>query len=254
MKIIKKRFVVAALAAACFFLFYKSNYEVPVLMYHHVGAPGDPSSLNVSLETFERQMEFLKVHRYDVMPAEEMVRMIKLGQPLPAKAVAITFDDGHLDNIKNAFPVLKKMNFPATIFMITRNINEIDSLSEEDLRILDESGVSIGSHTVNHAFLPKVATADILFEITESKKKLEKVLGHPVALISYPAGGFTQEARLLVEKEGYEGGLTTNHGKGKHDPYALHRIKATESGGSLFSFWIKTSGLYHLGKKRIDVQ
>jgi peptidoglycan/xylan/chitin deacetylase (PgdA/CDA1 family) len=197
-------------------------------------------------------MEFLKIHRYRVLPLEELVRLIRSGGALPPNAVAITFDDGNLDNFNNAFPVLKRMNFPATIFMITANIGKKDSLSEEDLKILDESGVTIGSHTVHHAFLPKLKREDALLELEKSKETLEKILERPVTMFSYPAGGLTAETLALVARAGYLGAVTTNYGRGRHDPLALHRIKVSEAGGNLFDFWAKTSGFYHLGKRRIE--
>ena len=233
------------------FVFYKANHEVPILMYHRVDYPQTQDSVFVTPPTFERQMEFLKVHRYNVISLSELVELIRQKKRIPPKTVAITFDDGFLDNIKKAYPVLKKMEFPATVFMITANIGGEEWLSEEDLRILDESGITIGAHTVNHAYLPLLLTrTEVQAEITESKRRLENILGHPVTLFSYPAGGFTPEIRDIVRQAGYEGAVTTNQYKEKHNPYSLHRVKISESNGSLFSFWIKTTGLYHIGKKR----
>ncbi len=252
-RVLKTKFLIPAVLFAGIFFFCRSNFEVPVLMYHNVAPAKDASSLNVTPETFERQMEFLKLHRYNVVPLADLFEMLKAKKKIPSKTVAITFDDGFLDNFQYAFPVLRKMDFPATIFMITRNLNEKGWLSEEDLRILDESGVTIGSHTMNHAYLPDLKTDDVVFELEESKKKLERVLDHPVTLFSYPAGGFNGYTRALVIEQGYAGAVTTNRGLTKHDPYALHRVKISEGGGSLFNFWIKTSGLYHVGKKRIRV-
>ena len=220
-------------------------------MYHRVEDSTERSSTRVSPDTFERQMEFLKVHHYRVLSLRELLELLRSGKNVPTKTVVITFDDGTADNVKNAFPILKKMSFPATIFMITRNIGQPGWLSEEDLRILDEGGITIGSHTAGHAFLPNLPKEVVMQELTESKKRLEEILGHPVTLFSYPAGGVTPEVESLVEAAGYEGAVTTNHGQSRHDPYALHRIKASESGRNLFNFWLKTSGLYHLGKKRI---
>ena len=236
------------------FLFYKSNYEAPILMYHHVGDPTEKSSLNISAGTFERQMEFLKVHRYHVITLEDLVGHYRLGQPVPWNTVAITFDDGYLDNFKNAFPVLKKMGFPATIFVITGNIGKDNWLNEEDLRVLEASSITIGSHTVNHAFFPDLKRDEIVSELRESRNRLEKILAHPVFLFSYPAGGVTKQSKALVAKEGYRGAVTTNYGDQLKDLYALHRIKATEANGSLFNFWLKVSGIYHFGKKRIKIE
>jgi peptidoglycan/xylan/chitin deacetylase (PgdA/CDA1 family) len=252
-RVLKPKFIAAALLLAAATLFCRLNFEVPVLMYHNVAQSNERSSLYVSPGTFERQMEFLKLHRYNVVPLAELFEMLKAKKKIPPKTVAITFDDGFLDNFQNAFPVLRKMGFPATIFMITRNLNEKGWLSEEDLRILDSSGIAIGSHTVNHAYLPDLRTDDVVFELEESKKKLERVLDHPVTLFSYPAGGFNGYTRALVIEQGYAGAVTTNRGLTKHDPYALHRVKITEGKGSLFNFWLKVSGLYQVGKKRIRV-
>ena len=105
---------------------------------------------------------------------------------------------------------------------------------------------------MTHAFLPERSMAEAEEEIRASKQTLETILGHEVALFSYPAGGVTPEIRTLVEKAGYRGAVTTNYGKWKHDPYALHRIKVGDSAANLFKFWAKTSGIYHLGKKRVS--
>ena len=236
-----------------FFLFYKSSYQTPVLMYHHVGDSSEKSSLNVSTETFERQMEFLKLHHYRVMSFEDLMGHIQLGQRVPWNTMVITFDDGYLDNFVNAFPILKKMNFPAAIFMITGNIGKNGWLSEEDLRVLDSSGITIGSHTVNHVFLPKLKKEEILSELRQSRNQLEKILGHPVFLFSYPAGGVTEEVKKLVAHEGYRGAVTTNYGKLHDDLYAFRRIKITERDGNLFSFWAKASGLYSLCRRHVKI-
>ncbi len=248
MKFLKKRIFLGVLFIAIFILFARAHTEVPILMYHHVGDATDKSSANVSTAVFESQMEFLKIHRYRVMPLEELLERLRRKEPLPPNTVSLTFDDGNLDNLKNAFPILRKMRFPATIFMITHNINQEGWLSEEDLKILDGAGIAIGSHTADHAYLPGLSRKEALRELQDSRNRLEKILGHPVFLFSYPAGGFNEEVKSLVKEAGYHGAVTTNRGRDRHDPYALRRIKITEGGGSLFNFWAKTSGLYRLGK------
>ena len=223
-------------------------------MYHQVAdAPEAASSVVVSVDSFQRQMEFLKTHRYRVLGLSDLVRELQTGKVIPAKTVSITFDDGNLDNFKNAFPILKKMGFPATIFMITDNVGKPGFLAEEDLRILDDSAVSIGSHTVHHAFLPDLEPERVREELTESKKALEKILGpgHEVTLFSYPGGGMTPEIQAAVREAGYKAAATTNYRTKKNDTYGLHRIKISESSSNLFNFWLKLSGYYHLGKKRV---
>ncbi len=227
-------------------------FETPILMYHLVDyAHPNSSSPTVTPETFEAQMQFLKVHRYHVRPLAQVIAELKAGKKIKPRTVCITFDDGTEDNFKHAFPILKKLNLPATIFMITGNIGKPGWLSEKQLKILDESGVSIGSHTVTHAYLPQLSEDAIKRELTDSKVELERILGHPVTLFSYPAGGTTPEVRAMVQSAGYEGAVTTNYGRVVHDFYGLHRIKVSES-NNLFNIGVKVSGLYHLGKKRVS--
>ena len=97
-------------------------------------------------------------------------------------------------------------------------------------------------------------TEEIQAQLQESKVRLEEILGHPVTLFSYPAGGVTTQIRSQVEAAGYEGAVTTNYSAVRNDPYVLHRIKVGESSKNLFNFWFKTSGLWHLGKKRVVAQ
>lgn len=246
--------LVAALLAGALALTYENVREVPVLMYHRIGYDTDHPNPTVTPETFEMQMEFLRAHHYRVVSLSSLMEDLARGRRVPWNTVAITFDDGTVDNFNYAFPVLKRAGFPATIFMITRNVNEPGWLSEEDLRILDESGIEIGSHTVTHAFLPKEPSpAAVRFEIEASKRRLERILGHDVRLFSYPAGGVTVGIREAVKKAGYAGAATTNYGRSRHDPYALRRIKISERNRNLFAFWAKVSGLYSVGKKRIPV-
>ena len=89
---------------ACLFLFAFVSFfilvgyllsrgaEPVILMYHSVGEAGLKKNtiLNISIETFERQMEFLKVHRYQVLPLAEVFERLKSGAGFPPKAVAIT--------------------------------------------------------------------------------------------------------------------------------------------------------------------
>ncbi len=90
-----------------------------VLTYHRVQSArisGDP--LTVSAEVFAKQIEFLAKH-YCVVSIDTVVRAIQGTQSLPDRAVLITFDDGWGDNYEVAFPVLRRLNVPALIFLST---------------------------------------------------------------------------------------------------------------------------------------
>ncbi len=251
----KRRFVAIAvllIALAAPAVFLRPFYEPAVLMYHRIGYPDSNPGLFVSPEVFERQMEFLKIHNYHVVSLAYLISIVKSGQPVPMNTVVITFDDGYLDNFVNAFPVLKKMDFPATIFMITDNIGKEGWLTEEDLRVLQESSVVIGAHTQSHAFLPPLIRGQMESEIGGSKSRLEAILGRPVTLFSYPAGGVSEEVEQVVRDAGFDGAVTTNYRVRSLDPYALRRVKISDAHGNLFNFWAKTSGFYQVGKKKVE--
>jgi peptidoglycan/xylan/chitin deacetylase (PgdA/CDA1 family) len=230
----------AALAAALAPL-----QATPILMYHHIADGQGAGKLDVSPKSFARQMEFLRAHQYRVLDLGTYIRLLKEGKPLPRKAVIVTFDDGYDDNFTNAYPVLRKAGFPATIFVQTAAVGKPGYLTTEDLRILSDGGVEIGGHTVNHAFLPDLDEEAMRREIFDCKTALEEMIGKPVRLFAYPGGGWNAAAARLVREAGYEGAVATKRAPNRPgDPYTLRRIRISRTADSLIVFWFKTSGLY----------
>ena len=82
---------------------------IPVLMYHHVNPEG--KFINVSPETFERQMRYLKDTGFTAVCTEDFAGILSGKIAAPRKPVMITFDDGWLDNWVFAFPVLKRYSY-----------------------------------------------------------------------------------------------------------------------------------------------
>ena len=102
-----------------------------VLTYHRVIPPADCPArpekwecyrslpgIVVSPEMFAKQIEFI-VKRYNVIPLMDLVGHLERGKRIPRRSAVITFDDGWRDNFVYAFPVLKKYQVPATIFLTT---------------------------------------------------------------------------------------------------------------------------------------
>ena len=88
-----------------------------ILMYHRVACTRhDPWALAVQPERFGRQMDWLSRHRM-VLPMDEFVALMKRDR-LPRTAVGLTFDDGYVDNLTAAKPVLERHNLPATVFAL----------------------------------------------------------------------------------------------------------------------------------------
>lgn len=94
----------------------KTARVLPVLMYHHVSPA--PGLVTVSPDNFHAQMHDLATAGWNTVGAADIAAFLS-GAPLPARSVAITFDDGYLDNYIHAFPVLREFGLHATIFAVT---------------------------------------------------------------------------------------------------------------------------------------
>jgi len=206
-------------------------------------------------------MRFLRERKYNIVSLEELADLIKNKEKIPFKTVAITFDDGYLDNYTHAYPVLKKYNIPAAIFVVInrvgKHLGNDDYMSWQQIKELSVSGlVTIGSHSMNHPNLSEIdSEAELREEIFESKRILEKELNQEVKFFSYPFGGRSLEARRLVSLSGYKAALGTNFPKGSpgDDPYALKRLRISENCRNMFIFWVETSGFYtHIKEQRDD--
>jgi len=244
------------LAIACFFLI-SSGYTVPILMYHSIGYR--EGSFFVTPENFNRQMEYIKKKGYEVITLDRLVRSIRDKEPLKRNKVVITFDDGYRDNFKYAYPVLKKFNFSATVFLVTDFMGRYfegsgnEFMKWDEVSAMSKGGISFGGHTKTHLDLGLIKDEARAFaEIAGSKKAIEDRIGTPADFFCYPSGAFNEAVKELVARAGYKGACTTNRGftKFNRDVYELKRIKVTNSDTHKpFSFWAKLSGYYNIFKK-----
>jgi len=228
-------------------------YQPPVLMYHSVNPKSHPVLYRLIVDPgdFVKQMEFLKGHGYHVVPLETIGRMIAENKKVPFKTIAITFDDGFKDNYTYAYPVLKKMGFPATIFVIYDEVGreEGDRLSWDQIKEMQDSGlISIGSHTFGPVPLVNIKDeTELKRQIIGSKKALEDKLRTPVDAFCYVGGLFTPHIKDLVKEAGYKYAVATALGRqySNNDAYAIKRIRVSPDSGNLFIFGVRVSGFYN---------
>lgn len=233
----------------------KTAYVVPVLMYHAINNRDKITKLSVSPESFARQMKFLREHNYNVVSLDKIIPYVNKSKKPPAKTVAITIDDGFMNNYKYAYPALKQYRIPATIFVRVKRIGRPGYLGWKELKEMTASGlVTIGSHTMSHAWLPALDDKQLEYEVAGSKRMLEEHLGRRVNLMCYPIGAFNKKVQDAVRKAGYILAVGTNPGRAypSNDIYAIKRIKISRTSDSLFVFWIETSGLYTWIKEHRD--
>ena len=216
----------------------RRTLHVPILMYHRIdfhrpGLPAITQRLTVDPQAFAAQMTWLAHHGAHAITQLQLFNALMYGKPLPAHPVMITFDDGYRDVLGHAAPVLKRLGMPATAYVITDRISAGDSsfLTWGDLRLLEQAGVTIGSHTVTHTELPSLDDQRARTELTTSRRVLERRLGHPVQWLAYPAG--REDARIvsLARSAGYVLAVTTQPGADQHaaDPLRLNRYEILDS-------------------------
>ena len=124
--------IVAALVGVFCALWIAPRHTVPILMYHRFGY--EEGNLFVTPENFRRQMDYLDDAGYEVVPLDEVVQGIREGRKFSRRTVVITVDDGYRDNFVHAYPVLKRHEFPAAIFLVAGEIgNNTNFLNWEEV-------------------------------------------------------------------------------------------------------------------------
>ncbi|MDE2222894.1 MAG: polysaccharide deacetylase family protein [Candidatus Omnitrophica bacterium] len=192
----------------------------------------------------------MKRHGYHVISFDDLVSGLKKGQSFSHNTVVIEFDDGYENNYTRAFPILKKYGFPATIFLVSGWVGKKGMLTWDEVKEMEKSNITMGAHTQHHPYLPRLSLAQAQSEIAGSKKIIEQHLGHPVDYFCYPVGGFTEEIKRMVQRDGYKAAVTTNRGTDRfdHDLYELKRIHINNSDDRYWGLilWAKFSGYYNL--------
>jgi peptidoglycan/xylan/chitin deacetylase (PgdA/CDA1 family) len=234
-------------------IFLDKIYVPVIAMYHYIDDNESNSKLSVSAEGFEKQMKFFKENGYDVIPLKEIVNMIKNKKKVPHKTIAITFDDGADNNYSLAYQILRKYGFSATMFVISDMVGKQGYMNWSEIKEMQDNGITIGSHTVSHRWLPELSDQEIEREVTESKKVLENSTGRNINFIAYPSGGYDQRVIDAVKKAGYLGACTTNsEGSDWRNIYALKRVRLSRTSNNPVVQWIETSGYYTFIKEFRD--
>lgn len=216
-----------------------------ILMYHMVREHIDGAKFNklrVTPAAFEKQIAWMKAEGFNFVTMQELQE--NWGQH-PEKTVAITFDDGYLDNLEHAYPILEKYQAKATIYVVVdrhdrdwstykkahHNSGELarePKLNDAQVKQLADSGlIEIGSHTMTHANLAKLTDHECLAEMTQSKAVLEDMIQHPVTSFAYPFGIYAERDVELAKQAGYTNAVTTQEGIDGQSPdfMQLKRIK-----------------------------
>jgi len=210
-----------------------------ILMYHLVDTPRSAQEHRFCTppSEFTRQMDCL-VAEYTPISLEQLLCCLAGERSWPDRPVHVTFDDGFTGVLDNAAPILAGRSIPATLFavsdrlgrsndwMTARGFPERSLMTAAQLRELESSGFTIGSHTRTHARLTELHGARILDEVSTSKSRLEDALGKEVEYFAYPYGLLNDAVRGAVIHAGYRAACSTVAGFNRvgEDSFRMRRI------------------------------
>src|SRR6266516_5280457 len=159
----------------------RASCQIPILMYH--GISDEPEhhrspyyQTNTSPANFQAQMELLRQQRCVGINLEEALPLLRDVKAKDKPYVVITFDDGFRNILTHAFPVMRRLNFSATVFLPTAFIGEqrnafngTECLTWDEVKELRGHGIRFGSHTVNHPELYQMSWSQIDDQLRRSK-------------------------------------------------------------------------------------
>jgi peptidoglycan/xylan/chitin deacetylase (PgdA/CDA1 family) len=193
----------------------------------------------------QAQLAWLARER-EVVSLSTMVHALQAGKPLPESWVSITFDDGYLDNYQYAYPILRGLNLPATIFVVTGKVGrDPEFLTLEQIAEMRAHNIEFGAHTVDHVPLTSVPAEAAREQVLRSKEQLEQILGEPVQHFCYPHGHFNATIESFVREAGFRSCCTENSGavSNQADPLRLLRVGILGT-DTQADFRLKVQGAY----------
>lgn len=195
--------------------------RVSILTYHSIS--NEPGPTSIAPEIFAAQMQTVRHVGVDVAPLSHVEEWHAGKRDFKKRTIAITFDDAFRDFALNAFPILKKMGFPATVFVPTSvvgakenwegaNSNPRSLMNWDEIRRLAAEGVSFGSHTRTHCDLTTLSSEALENELITSRRELEKSLGRPAPHFAPPYGRNNAAVREAIARHySLSVGVSLNH-------------------------------------------
>lgn len=232
---------------------------IPVLLYHRVVSQplqGRLSGLAVTVEQFERQLKALNDGGFTTITFSDYAAFARGERSLPERPVILTFDDGYEDNYTLAYPLLCRYNMSAVIYLVAdwkKRTNfwdhdqpQVPLLKPTQIREMARAGIEFGSHSLSHPRLPSLPKAQARKEISNSKTRIEDLLGAEVLSFAYPYALMSEQTKELVSEAGYRYAVVGDNGPPVFykDPLQIRRVQVFPWTGA-FGFWKKTQPWYY---------
>ena len=212
-------------------LVVRQDAGVVILAYHQVGG-GTESSVDLPIDVFRRQMEWIAEH-LTVVGLDDAAQL--LAKPSDGTSrVVLTFDDGTADYLDNAVAILAELGLPSTVYVATKFVDESQRfpwgappLSWQALRDAKQTGlVTIGGHTHEHLVMSQLGHEEAMNDLTRSNELIAEHTGAAPAHFAYPKGVLGSSGAASAVKKLYAtaaGGRVGPNIAQQSDLYALRR-------------------------------
>jgi peptidoglycan/xylan/chitin deacetylase (PgdA/CDA1 family) len=232
--------------------------RLAILNYHNIDeAPKQAvlTKLYVAPRDFAQQCWVLRKFGLRGVSMTEGLRALDEGTG--GKCVVLTFDDGYVDNLTQAAPILREFGFKATCYVVANRIGTYNSWDAVQLRVNKPlmnaqqlhgwlaEGHEIGSHTLTHPHLTELNDAAATEEIIESRTVLQRICLQSIDHFCYPYGYLTTAIAEKVRTAGYRSAVTTSRGLATRASNAMQLPRVSINGGlSWFKFALKAATPY----------
>lgn len=237
---------------------------IPILTYHQVDTPPEKGvpyrSLVVSPAAFARQMGLLKALGYRGLSMTALEPYLRGEQK--GRVVGITLDDGYVNNLQHALPVLRRHGFSATCYVVSgqmggSNVWDLGKgvpprplMDAAQLKAWVAGGQEVGAHTRNHVDLRQTDDTAAFHEIAGCKRDLEHWVETQVRHFCYPYGSHEARHAAMAKAVGYKTATTTERSRthAGDDLFELPRVPVLRS-TSLPVLWLKLATAYEDRKR-----
>lgn len=189
--------------------FYSLSQAAVIIQYHHIDSE-TPAVTSVTPAQFKQHMDYLAGNKFTVWPLPKLINALQNNAPLPSKVIAISFDDGYASVYQHALPIMRRYDFPFTVFINTDRIGGDGFMSWQQLRELGDDGATIANHTTTHSHLLRKHAAEsetqwqqrIKNDIRRAETTIIKQLGHSPGFLAYPYGEYNHSLEKIVKQLG----------------------------------------------------
>lgn len=215
--------------------------RIPILMYHRVGKPDHAHDIYcIYPDYFSAQMNTLAGAGYRSVSTEDFDAWHRGTKQLPEGAFVLTFDDGFTGVYDYAAPILKELDWPATVFVVAGKLRgksdwEVTTkepmhshplLDAGQLSELSTHGFSIHSHSLLHHDLTMLETSALERDLRDSRALIADITGQAPVYLAYPYGRHNEAVRNAAKRVGFTMAFSVESGFNRpgENTYQIRRL------------------------------